>query len=72
MHIEQTIGLLNRNLIKTKLIFDKLRIYNQLDSQFKFICILKNSQTPCLQIENEINYYGEQKIKITYLFQVIS
>ena len=62
MHIEQTIGLLNRNLIKTKLIFDKLRIYNQLDSQFKFICILKNSQTPCLQIINEINYYGEQKI----------
>ena len=62
MQIEQTIGLLNRNLIKTILVFDKLRIYNQLNSQFKFVCILKNSVSPCLRIENEINYYGEQKI----------
>ena len=63
MHIEQTAGLLNRHLIKTKLVIEKLRIYNQLDSEiYKFVCILKNEESPCFKIENEINYYHEQKI----------
>ena len=62
MEIEQISGLLDRNLIKTKLVCDKLRIYNQLNSQFKFTCILKNAIIPCLKIENEINYYRKQKI----------
>ena len=60
--IQQTTGLLNKNLIKTKLIFDKINIYNQLSSEGKFPCILKNDDIPCINIENEINYYTDQKI----------
>ena len=60
--IQQTTGLLNKNLIKTKLIFDKINIYNQLSSEGKFPCILKNDEIPCFNIENEINYYTDQKI----------
>ena len=45
-----------------KLISDKLRIYNQLSTEGKFACILKNEETPCIYLENEINYYQNQKI----------
>ena len=60
--IQQTTGLLNKNLIKTKLVFDKIGIYNQLNSECKFTCVLKNEETPCFYLENEINYYQKQKI----------
>ena len=60
--IQQITGLLNKNLIKTKLVFDKIGIYHQLNSECKFTCILKNEETPCFYLENEINYYQKQKI----------
>ena len=69
--IQQTTGLLNKNLIKTKLSFDKIGIYNQLNSECKFTCVLKNDDTPCFYLENEINYYQKQKI-INFVKQKIN
>ena len=62
LNIKKTIGILNKYFIKMKLISDKLRIYNQLSTEGKFACILKNEETPCIYLENEINYYQNQKI----------
>ena len=62
LNITQTTGLLNKNLIKSKLIVEKLRIYNQYSLEGKFPCILKNEETPCIQMENEINFYVKQNI----------
>ena len=62
--IKNTAGILKNNLIKTKLIFDKLRIYNQLSSEGKFACILENFENPCAYLENELHFYTEQNILI--------
>ena len=62
LNIKKTKGILNKYFIKMKLISDKLRIYNQLSSEGKFACILKNEETPCIDSENEIDYYQDQKI----------
>ena len=62
LNIELTTGLLNKNVIKTKLFFDNLRIYNMLNSDCRFPCILQNEEIPCMILENKIDYYRKQKI----------
>ena len=62
LFFNRTSGILNKSHIKTELIFDKLRIYNQLSSEGKYACILKNIESPCIYLTNEINLYMDQKI----------
>ena len=62
MDLKQMTGLLNKNNIKTKIQYEKLNIYNQVSSEGKFACILKNLDTPCFSLENELNYYYDEKI----------
>ena len=62
INIQQTIGLLKKNSIITKLVFDKINIYNQLSSEGKFANILRNKEIPCFSMENDISYYNEQKV----------
>ena len=62
LKIEKTSGLLNKYFIKTTLLFDKLKVYNQLSSEGKFALILENEESPCGYLENEINFYINQKI----------
>ena len=62
MDLKQMNGLLNKNNIKTKIQYEKLNIYNQVSSEGKFACILKNLDTPCFSLENELNYYYDEKI----------
>jgi len=62
MDLKQMTGLLNKNNIKTKIQYEKLNIYNQVSSEGKFACLLKNLDTPCFSLENELNYYYDEKI----------
>ena len=66
INVKQTIGLLNKNCILTKLSFMQLNVYNQLSSEGKFACVLKSEEKPinmpCFSLENETIYHTEEKI----------
>ena len=70
INMQQTIGLLNKNSFHIDLKFDQFKVYNQLSSEGRFACVLKNEEKPkslktnqpCFKFENETIYYTDEKV----------
>ena len=62
LNIKKTKGHLNKDYIKSNLILNDFKIYNQASKIGHFACVFGNNTSPFLNLYNEINFYNKLKI----------